>query len=160
PRFDTPFGSRPIAQQAADTRAVEFGIACEACHGSGDAHANANRSPLRRYTLHLTRGADATIVQPARLDPRRGAQVCGPCHSFWELADAQSERAANAHGLPYRPGDDLDATRLVVQPTRNLDTPAMRDFLAADAGFIRDIFWSDGMVRATGREYNGLLDSP
>jgi len=160
PRFDTPFGSRPIGEQSADSRAVEFGIACEACHGPGDAHANANRSPLRRYTLHFTRAADSTIVQPARLDSRRGSQVCGQCHSFWEFANAAAEREANAHGLPYRPGDDLAATRFVVQPTSNLETAAMREFLAADAGFIRDIFWSDGMIRATGREYNGLIESP
>jgi Cytochrome c554 and c-prime len=160
PRLDAPLGSRPIADQTADTRAAEFGIACEACHGPGDAHATANRSPLRRYTLHLTRAADPTIVQPARLDPRRGSQVCGQCHSFWEFADAHSEREANAHGLPYRPGDDLAATRFVVQPTKNLDSPAMQAFLAADAGFVRDIFWSDGMIRATGREYNGLIESP
>ncbi|HJZ71690.1 MAG TPA: hypothetical protein VKE51_08100 [Vicinamibacterales bacterium] len=160
PRFDTPFGSRPIGDQSADSRTVEFGIACEACHGPGERHADANRNPLRRYTLHLTRAADTTIVQPARLDPRRGAQVCGQCHSFWEFADAASEGEANARGLPYRPGDDLAATRLVVQPTKNLETPAMRRFLAEDAGFIRDIFWSDGMIRATGREYNGLIESP
>jgi hypothetical protein len=36
----------------------------------------------------------------------------------------------------------------------------MRAFLAADAGFVRDIFWSDGMIRATGREYNALIESP
>ena len=161
PRFDAPFGSRPIAEQTADTRAVELGIACEACHGPGEAHANANRNPLRRYTLHFTRGAaDATIVQPARLDPRRASQVCGQCHSFWEFGDAAAERDANAHGLPYRPGDDLAATRFVVQPTQNLASPEMQRFLAADAGFIRDIFWSDGMVRATGREYNALVESP
>jgi hypothetical protein len=160
PRLDAPFGSRPIAEQTADTRAVEFGIACEACHGPGDAHADANRNPLRRYALHFTRGADPTIVQPARLDPRRGSQVCGQCHSFWEFADARAERDANARGLPYRPGDELTATRLVVQPTKNLGTPAMQAFLAQDAGFVRDIFWSDGMIRATGREYNGLIDSP
>ena len=160
PLLDAPLGSRPIASQTADTRAVEFGIACEACHGPGEAHARANRNPLRRYTLHLTRAADSTIVQPMRLDPRRASQVCGQCHSFWEFTDAGAERDANARGLPYRPGDDLAATRFIVQPTKNLDTPAMRAFLEADAGFVRDIFWSDGMVRATGREYNGLLDSP
>src|SRR5262249_12642102 len=58
PRLDTPFGSRPIAEQSADTRAVEFGIACEACHGPGDRHAAANRNPLRRCRLHFTDGAD------------------------------------------------------------------------------------------------------
>jgi hypothetical protein len=160
PQFDTPFGSQPIASQTADTRAAEFGIACEACHGPGADHVRANRSPVRRYTLHVTGRPDATIVQPMRLNARLSSQVCGQCHAFWEFADPQSERHANAHGLPYRPGDELSATRFIVQPTTNLDSPTMRAFIAEDAGFIRDIFWPDGMVRATGREYNGLVDSP
>jgi hypothetical protein len=36
----------------------------------------------------------------------------------------------------------------------------MQRLLADDVNFVRDIFWSDGMVRSTGREYNGLIDSP
>jgi hypothetical protein len=161
PQLDAPFGSRPIATLAADTRAVEFGIACETCHGPGQAHASANRNPLRRYGLHFrSAGSDDTIVQPARLDPQRASQVCGQCHAFWEFPDASSERHANSDGMPYRPGDELADTRFIVQPNRNLDTPTMQALLAQDAGFIRDTFWSDGMVRATGREYNGLLDSP
>src|SRR5262249_38068521 len=160
PQLSAPLGSQPAAALVADTRAVEFGIACETCHGPGEAHARANRNPLRRYAFHLEGGRDSTIVQPVRLPLERGSQVCGQCHSFWEFADARAERDANARGLPYRPGDDLAATRFIVQPTKNLDTPVMKAFLAADAGFVRDIFWSDGMVRATGREYNALLDSP
>jgi hypothetical protein len=160
PQFDTPFGSQPIRTQTADTRAAEFGVSCEACHGPGEAHVRANRSPQRRYALHLTGQPDPTIVQPMRLNPKRSSQVCGQCHAFWEFYDPQGERQANAHGLPYRPGDELAATRFIVQPTRNLDSPTMKAFLEEDAGFIRDIFWSDGMVRATGREYNGLIDSP
>jgi Cytochrome c552/Cytochrome c554 and c-prime len=160
PRFDTPFGSQPIAAQTADTRAAEFGVACEACHGPGAEHVRANRSPLRRYARHLTRAPDPTIVQPIRLTPRLSSQVCGQCHAFWEFADPQRERQANAQGLPYRPGDELSATRFLVQPTQNLNSPTTRAFLTEDPGFIRDIFWSDGMVRATGREYNGLIDSP
>jgi hypothetical protein len=160
PQLDAPFGSRPISALTADTRAAEFGIACEACHGPGQAHASANRNPLRRYALHFRNRGDDTITQPARLDPRRGSQVCGQCHAFWEFSDASSERWSNSNGLPYRPGDDLDATRFIVQPNRNLDSPVMQSLLAQDAGFIRDTFWSDGMVRATGREYNGLLESP
>jgi hypothetical protein len=160
PELDAAFGSRPVAELTADTRATELGIACEACHGPGEAHAGANRSPVRRYVLHFRRAGDATIVQPARLDPQRASQVCGQCHSFWEFADASSERQANSHGLPYRPGDDLAATRFIVQPNHNLNSPTMQALLAQDAGFVRDTFWPDGMVRATGREYNGLLESP
>jgi hypothetical protein len=160
PQFDTPFGSQPIASQTADTRAAEFGVSCEACHGPSEEHVRVNRSPLRRYALHFSGRPDPTIVQPMRLSPRLSSQVCGQCHAFWEFADAQRERQANVHGMPYRPGDELAATRFIVQPTKNLDSPVMKAFVEADAGFIRDIFWSDGMVRATGREYNGLIDSP
>ena len=160
PAFDTPFGSQPIATQTVDTTAAEFGIACEACHGPAEEHSRRNTNPQRRYVLHLTHAADATIVLPTRLDPRRSAQVCGQCHALWEFGDAAAERDANVRGLPYRPGDDLHATRFIVQPTANGNSATMQRFLADDPGFIRDIFWSDGMVRATGREYNGLMDSP
>ena len=160
PAFDTPFGSQPIATQQVDTTSAEFGIACEACHGPAEEHVGVNADPRRRYTLHLAKAPDASIVQPARLDPRRSAQVCGQCHAFWEFADPAAERAANARGLPYRPGDDLRLTRFIVQPTANGNSETMQRFLADDPGFIRDIFWSDGMVRATGREYNALIESP
>jgi Cytochrome c554 and c-prime len=160
PAFDTPFGSQPVATQTADTTAVEFGIACESCHGPAAEHIARNRNPWRRYSLHFSGAADATIVQPRRLDAARGSQVCGQCHASWEFSDPQGERQANARGLPYRPGDDLAATRLIVQPTTNLDSPRMNELLAGDPGFVRDLFWSDGMVRATGREYNGLIESP
>ena len=161
PELDAPFGTKPASSLTAGTRAAEFGVACEMCHGPGAVHADANRNPLRRYRLHFQTGAsDDTIVQPAHLDPRRASEVCGQCHAFWEFPDSQSERDANSRGLPYRPGQDLAATRFIVQPTKNLDSPALKALLAADAGFVRDVFWSDGMVRATGREYNGLLDSP
>jgi Cytochrome c552 len=160
PQFDTPFGSQPIAAQRADTRAAEFGVSCETCHGPAETHARVNRNALRRYTLHLSGRPDSTIVQPMRLNPRLSSQVCAQCHSFWEFPDARSERDANTHGLPYRPGDELSATRFIVQPTRNLESPTLQAFLADDPGFLRDIFWPDGMIRATGREYNGLIESP
>jgi Zn-finger protein len=54
----------------------------------------------------------------------------------------------------------LLSTRLVVQPARNLDPPATKDSLPVDSHLIGDSFWSDGMVRVTGREYNGLIGSP
>ena len=160
PEFNTPYGSEPLFSQKVDTRAVEFGISCEACHGPGEAHVRSNASPMRRYALHLTGRADRTIVQPLRLNPRRSSEVCGQCHSLWEFYDQAGERQANAGGLPYRPGDDLSKTRFIVQPTENMDAPTMKALLADDPGFVSSIFWSDGMVRATGREYNGLLDSP
>ena len=160
PAFDTPFGSQPIATQNVNTTAAEFGIACEACHGPAADHVRLNAKPQHRYTLHLTTAPDPSIVLPARLDPRRSAQVCGQCHSFWEFADSAAERDANLRGLPYRPGDDLHATRFIVQATANTNAATLRRFVEDDPGFIRDMFWADSMVRATGREYNGLIESP
>jgi hypothetical protein len=160
PEFDTPFGSQPIETQTVATTATEFGIACEACHGPTVDHARANRSPLRRYVLHLTGGADSTTVLPTRLEPRLSSQVCGQCHGVWEFQDPAGERQANSQGLPYRPGDELRTTRFVAQPARNLDSPRMQALLAEDSGFVADSFWPDGMVRVSGREYNGLIDSP
>jgi cytochrome c554/c'-like protein len=160
PRFDTPFGSQPVQTQVVQTTATEFGIACEACHGPSQEHARANRNPLRRYWLHLTGRRDATTVLPTSLNPRLSSQVCGQCHGVWEFYDQQGERQANFAGLPYRPGNDLNTSRFVAQPTQNAETPTMQSLLEEDKGFIRDSFWSDGMVRVTGREYNGLIESP
>ena len=159
-QFDTPYRYEPITDQAVETTVAEFGIACEACHGPAAAHVAANRNPARRYALHAADAPDPTIVEPTRLDPQRSSQVCGQCHSIWEFRDAADERAANAGGLPYRPGDDLHDTRFVAQPTANRESSMMQALLASDPDFVRGSFWADGVVRVSGREYNGLIDSP
>ena len=159
-RFDTPFLSEPIEQQAVDTMTGEFGIACEACHGPGAEHVDVHRNPLQRYALHLGDRPDPTIVQPARLDPNRSSQVCGQCHSVWEFYDADGERQANSDGFPYRPGDELRDTRFMPQPMAQRDSPALAAFVERDPAFVTGSFWSDGMIRVSGREYNGLIDSP
>lgn len=160
PRSSSPLGSEPLSSQVVDTTTVEHGIACESCHGPAEAHVVANRSPIRRYTLHLNGRPDPTIVQPTRLDPRKSAQVCGQCHGIWEFNDPAAERRANQAGLPFRPGDELTDTRFVAQPTRNGSSATMQALLAEDTGFVRDSFWPDGTVRVSGREYNGLIESP
>ena len=161
--FDTPYQSEPFEMQAIDTTVAEFGIACESCHGPAQAHVEANQNPLRRYGLHFAGGAgdgDPTIVQPTLLDPQRSSQVCGQCHSVWEFYDVEDERHANRNGLPYRPGDELRETRFVAQPSVDRDSPEIRALVANDPEFVRGSFWPDGMVRVSGREYNGLIDSP
>lgn len=160
PQLETPFGAAPMTSQAIQTTATEFGIACEQCHGPSGDHVRANQSLLRRYGLHLTGAADPTTVQPARLEPKRASQVCGQCHAVWEFYDEAGERHANASGLPFRPGDELSASRFVAQPTVNASSPTMQALLADDSRFIRDAFWPDGQVRVSGREYNGLIESP
>jgi hypothetical protein len=160
PQFDTPFGSQPVETQTVETTVGELGISCESCHGPGEAHLRANRSPLRRYGLHFAADTDATITQPAHLPPARSSQACGQCHGVWEFYDRAGERQANSGGLPYRPGGELVKTRFVAQPSVNGESPAMKALLADDVNFVRESFWPDGMVRVSGREYNGLIESP
>lgn len=144
---------RPPREWRASTTVAEFGIACEACHGPSELHREVNTNPLRRYWLHLTGRSDPTTVFPLGLESRLSSQVCGQCHSVW-LGQTPSE------GLAYRPGDDLTDTRDLVQPSREMGTPRMQEILAQAPTFVEDHFWPDGMVRVSGREYNGLIDSP
>jgi hypothetical protein len=143
-------GSRPRLFQhgAMDTQVVEFGIACEACHGPGAAHADANRDPERRYRLHLSRAPDATIVNPASLPKHASAQACGQCHSVFDFHDQAQRLRWAEHGFAYRPGDELEATRKVLT------------WQSAPPGYRATVFWPDGQVRVNGREYNSLLETP
>lgn len=150
--------SRPrVDRDRTDTQVTEFGIACEACHGPGQKHVDANRNPLMRW-LHRRAGDGEAIVDPAALPPARSAQVCGQCHSVsvvrHHLADDWRE-----HGSPFRPGDDLDVTHLVVDE-HDGDTPEVHRELRHNPHFFASSFWSDGEVRLSGREYNGLRRSP
>ena len=159
-QFDTPFLSKPIEEQVVDTTTAEFGIACEACHGPAADHVRTHQNPVTRYRRHLGDQPDSTIVQPALLNPQRSSQVCGQCHSVWEFYNAEDERYANTHGFPYRPGDELRDTRFMPQPMEQADSAALRAFIRRDPDFVNGSFWSDGMIRVSGREYNGLIDSP
>lgn len=154
----TTRGRPGVADTGSEVRsdAVEFGIACEACHGPGEVHARANRgNPTRRYRKHLTEGADDTIVNPARLTKERSAETCGQCHGI-SVALPEDEAKMRQHGWNYRAGDVLDETgRLILRGGENYLYPP-----SAEATKLHnELFWSDGMVRVSGREVNGLYDS-
>ena len=137
------FGDPPF-----DTRAAELGISCEACHGPGEAHLAANRSPTRRYELHLADASDPTIANPRDLPRPRDSQACGQCHGVFDFASAGARQRWAEQGFRYRPGEDLHANRLVF------------DHASAPPMFRQTMYWSDGQIRVNGREYNSLLDSP
>ena len=141
-----------------DTRVAEFGIACEACHGPGEAHVLLNRNPLRRYRFHLKGAPDPSIVQPARLSHQRSSQVCGQCHGILEFHEKDDFQQWMDHGYPYRPGQVLSETKLVVR-FQDRQQPRQRQLAKRKPSYWEEKFWSDGMVRVSGREYNGLIET-
>jgi predicted CXXCH cytochrome family protein len=126
-----------------DTRVAEFGIACEACHGPAGEHVRQNSNPWRRYALHFQKQGDPTIVNPSRLSSKRSSEVCGRCHSVHTPLDRDDWFL---HGESVHPGDDLEAKMNIVR---------QRDWELRPR-----TCWSDGMIRVSGREYNGLIESP
>ncbi|MEO0325882.1 MAG: multiheme c-type cytochrome, partial [Myxococcota bacterium] len=141
---------RPAPQPAGGfaTEVAELGVACEACHGPGAAHAAANADPLRRYALHYGDGDDATVVDPARLSAERSAGACGRCHGQRKTGDLA---AVLREGEGFVPGDDLART----------SEPLWADTtLNGEEDVFRARFWPDGSPRLTAYEYQGQLLSP
>ncbi len=139
------------------TRVGELGIACEACHGPGERHVALHRDPLHRYAVHLGLEKDTSLVNPAKLPKKESAHVCGQCHGIkWVPASEKYDE----HGFSYRPGDDLDRSTPVVRPARLDLQEFLREPLRRQPRFLDEHYWSDGEVRVSGREFNGLVDSP
>jgi predicted CXXCH cytochrome family protein len=65
-----------------------------------------------------------------------------------------------AHGFRFRPGDDLEETTPIIRPSRAGANRSLEEFLTRNPDILNDFFWPDGMIRVSGREYNGLLESP
>jgi hypothetical protein len=148
------------ASGAFDTQVVEFGIACEACHGPGEEHIARNRSPLARYRRHFGGKDDASIVEPKKLTHQRASYVCGQCHATWLFNGPKGMREWNERGTAYRPGGDPPPTVWLLQPSRARVDPRIADVVARESSYVDAQFWSDGMMRVSGREFNGLVDSP
>ncbi len=145
-----------------DTRAVELGIACEACHGPAEDHVSFYQSPIRRYLQYFRelRGQDLpdpTIINPAKLEPRSSLETCGQCHSFGKWRDQDTFRA---RGIQFRAGDELDVHRSVFRYTDDPQDALLLETLETDPLALEGSFWRDGTIRVAGREYNGLLESP
>lgn len=157
--------TNPAGEHAMDTSVAELGISCESCHGPAAEHVALNTNPVRRMQLHLERDAgDPSIVHPQRIDPARSSETCGGCHSINMpmIAAMRTDRR-------FRAGETLAETKYVIRGSdRNLETEAerrqwraARDYLLQqDPRFFEDRYWSDGMVRISGRDYNGMIESP
>jgi Cytochrome c554 and c-prime len=152
--------SRFVEGNRWDSQVAEFGIACEACHSEGRQHIEENRNPIRRFKLHLTTKTDPTIPNPSRLRGVDSALDCGQCHSVWAFNNMPDKIDFNRHGSGFRPGAHDLVQRFVVQPNAP-DHSEQKDFIRqSEPDFFRNRFWGDGMIRVTGREFNGVQASP
>lgn len=139
-----------------DTSVVELGISCEQCHGPGDEHARLNRSPARRYQLHLRGAGDDSIVNPRRLPHEASASVCGYCHAIYPDDESPDDHT------DFRPGqrlsDHYDITAVHLTADRHAGEADL-DHLDSDTLDTVEAFWRDGSVRVAGREYTSMIRS-
>ncbi|PYI90524.1 MAG: hypothetical protein DMF03_04800 [Verrucomicrobia bacterium] len=143
-----------------DSQVAEFGIACEACHSEGHEHIERNRDPIRRFKIHLTTKSDPTVTNPKRLTAPDSGLDCGQCHSVWAFNNMADKIDFNRHGASFRPGASDLKQRFVVQPNTQ-DHSEQKDFIRrTEPDFFSNRFWGDGMIRVTGREFNGVQASP
>jgi predicted CXXCH cytochrome family protein len=150
-------GAPRMSETAVESEVAELGIACEACHGPGRAHVEGQRGPLRRYLARLDDRAASDIVNPGRLDGAAGSEICGQCHSASVFADPA---AWLGRGSDYRAGADLHAAARVVRHPLQAELGWIDELLDADPDYLSGRFWGDGMIRVSGREYNGWLETP
>lgn len=157
PRANHFVDGNAVYSDRMDTKVAEFGIACESCHGPGERHCQVNRDPVRRYGHHLVGAADDSISNPARMSHQFASQVCGQCHGIFDFYSHASWGKWNERGFGYRPGQDLadSKIRFYVNCSGVTDTEGISGWYGADPRF----FWSDGMPRTSGREFNSLVRS-
>ncbi len=152
--------SRFVQGNKWDSQVAEFGVACEACHSEGHEHVVQNRNPLCRFKMHLTGAADPTITNASRLKGPESALACGQCHSVWAFENMEKKIDFNRHGGAFRPGKDNLEQRFVVQPNTEEHREQKAFINKTEPDFFKNRFWGDGMIRVTGREYNGVAASP
>ncbi len=154
-------------QYSWNTQVAELGIACEACHGPGAAHAEmqqslaqspispadlASRTVLTPSAAKLAADAQSQslIVNPAKLDKEQSVLTCARCHGKM-IAKAEFDRQCLVEGDFFRPGQ-WDFVERYNYPTRD----PQAEFAEMKDGMY---FWADGTPRTTALEYQGVLQS-
>lgn len=140
-----------------DTEVGELGISCEACHGPGRKHVEARRSPLARWKERANPEGDSTIVNPTRLEAARSSEVCGICHG---IIYSKSLERWYEQGHGFRPGERIGGNEILLRNTDDASRPYIDVERNREPDWAERRFWADGEVRVSGREYNGLVESP
>lgn len=141
-----------------DTRTVEFGISCEACHGPGQTHIAYHRDATGNK-IPVDRSSEDPIVNPENLSHVRSSQICGQCHSVLTLKGDVNR--INLEGSTFRPGNDLRDSHDIWQ----LQSPEMEQLLNNESLHDRveytnrGTFYPDGALRVAGREYTSMEQS-
>ena len=146
-QVSTSFG----IQHTWNSRVVELGIACEACHGPGAAHAADSRR-LAQADRDTSGVLDKSlIVNPAALPQKESVLVCSRCHGKMN-AKKEFDRQCLVEGDFFRAGqwDYVD----------RYDHPFHKANAEYDESREGQYFWSDGTPRTTALEYQGIIQSP
>lgn len=96
---------------------AEVAIGCENCHG-----------PAGRHVDFRLAGGDASadpIVNPAKLPPRLGENICMNCH---QGGDARVLQPGRGH-FDFRPGEWLNETVAIIKLPADRDNPRESDLL-------------------------------
>ena len=114
---------QPVAEFAGKYDSTPFtqtSVGCENCHGPGAAHVAA----MGRGEEY-GKGADPTIVNPARLSSQLSDDICMSCH---QIGDARVLQPGKTY-QDFRPGQPLERTLAVfeIPPTR--ENPPSDDHL-------------------------------
>ena len=129
-------------------------------------------SPARRATARRRRTSPPTAARSAAGRCTTAAPPTRPSSTRRACRRARAPRsAASATASPARPTAGCSTASASAPATRSptasrscalasLGASACRAQIAADASFAPSRYWKDGMVRVSGREYNGLVESP
>lgn len=143
PGFDKQKGFR--------SRVAELGIACEACHGPGDAHVRFHKG---NSGSAAAASESVAMVNPATLPHKLSSHVCAQCHSFMITHDRD---AWLQDGSPYRSGDDLATWYDHPDYAQIQSVDARRD--PDLASYLDQGYWKDGTCRVGGDEFLGMSSS-
>ena len=133
------------------SQAAEFGISCEACHGPGERHV------AEHQRENPPSDPAEQLVVPTELAVELSSEVCGQCHAVFQFKTDADFVHWSQHGSRFRPGDALEeGDRWLLRASST--NPTVQTLLEEHPR--ESVLWPDGMVRVSGREYSGMIESP